>query len=144
MTTIQAQSGPSQHMKRNEDLSARDLAALQGAWIQVAHEADGITNPPDEHGSPGGITTIHGHHFAVHSVEGELLLEGRFTLDASVNPKAVTWIDAIGADAGKRLPASYVLEGDRFVFIAGDEGTPRPVIFRTVPGQTMHSFVRKR
>ncbi|WP_217638751.1 hypothetical protein [Frateuria terrea] len=38
------------------------------------------------------------------------------------SPGAITWIDAIGPDAGKRLPASYRLEGDRFVFIAADEG----------------------
>jgi uncharacterized protein (TIGR03067 family) len=124
--------------------SERDFAALQGKWEQVAHEADGIIGPPDEHGAPGAITTFKGNHFAVHTVEGALLLEGIFVLDASLDPKAVTWVDAIGDDAGKHLPASYVLEGDHFQFIAGDEGAPRPVVFRTAPGQTMRTFVRKR
>lgn len=27
--------------------------------------------------------------------------------------------------------------------IAGNEGTPRPTVFHTVPGQTMRSFVRR-
>jgi UDP-N-acetylmuramoyl-L-alanine---L-glutamate ligase len=120
-----------------------DLAALQGAWEQVAHEADGIVNPPDDLGAPGAITTFTGHHFAVRTPDGELLLEGSFTLDASLTPKAITWIDAIGPDAGKSLPASYVLEGDYFQFIAGDEGAPRPVVFRTSSGQTMRAFVRR-
>jgi uncharacterized protein (TIGR03067 family) len=135
-----------QHGKSGSDLngSERDLAQLQGEWVQVAHEADGVIDAPDDHGSNGAVTTISGRHFAVHSLAGELLLEGNFTIDASLTPKAITWVDAMGEDAGKHLPASYVLEGDRFVFIAGDEGKPRPVVFRTTPGLTMREFVRKR
>jgi uncharacterized protein (TIGR03067 family) len=131
-------------MKRDDDLSARDLAALQGKWEQVAHEADGIVNPPDEYAAPGTITTFSGQHFAVRTHDGELLLRGSFTLDASVAPKAITWTDAIGVDAGKQLPASYVLDGDHFMFIAGDEGCPRPTAFQTVPGQTMRTFIRRK
>jgi uncharacterized protein (TIGR03067 family) len=131
-------------MKRDDDRSAHDLAALQGRWEQVAHEADGIVNPPDEYAGPGTITTFSGEHFAVHTHEGDLLLKGSFTLDASVTPKAITWIDAIGADAGKQLPASYVLDGDHFVFIAADEGCPRPTVFQTAPGLTMRTFIRSK
>lgn len=131
-------------MQRDNDSSARDLTALQGAWEQVAHEADGIINPPDEYGAPGAITTFSGQHFAVHTIEGELLLEGSFSLDATLSPKAITWTDAIGADAGKQLPASYMLDGDHFVFIAADEGCPQPTQFRTEPGLTMRTFVRRK
>lgn len=122
-----------------------DLQALQGTWRQIAFEENGIVDPPDSHGAPGGaLTTIDGHHFSVRTQGDELLLEGMFELDASVTPKAITWIDAMGTDKGKRLPASYELEGDRFVFIAADEGAPRPTAFRTVPGLTMRRFVRCR
>ena len=110
--------------------------------MQVAFEENGFCGP-DEHGGTGAVTTIDGSRFIVRGVQGELLLEGAFTLDASVEPKAITWVDAMGADAGKRLPASYVLSGDRFTFIAADEGDPRPTVFRTGRGQTMRSFVRK-
>ena len=124
------------------DPTARDLAALQGRWEQVAFEENGMADAPDSFGAPGALTTIQGDHFAVHTRAGELLLKGRFLLDAAATPRAITWIDAIGADAGKHLPASYRLDGDRFVFIAADEGMPRPVEFRTVPGLTMRTFVR--
>lgn len=126
------------------DESENDLAALQGDWEQVAHEADGEINPPDEHGAPGALTTFSGRHFAVRTVQGELLLEGTFTLNASIRPKAIDWVDSMGADKGKLLPASYQLEGDRFVFIAGDEGCARPTTFRTTLGQTMRTFERRR
>ncbi len=63
-----------------------------------------------------------------------------FTLDASTDPKSINWIDSMGDDAGKTLPAIYMLEGDRFVFVAGNEGEPRPTVFETVPGQTLRAF----
>lgn len=122
----------------------RDLEALQGSWEQVGLEVDGVSNPPDEHGAPGALTTFSNHQFSVHTVDGDLLLEGAFTLDASTMPRSITWIDSIGADKGKQLPASYELNGDHFVFIAGDEGASRPTVFYTGPGQTMRTFVRTR
>ncbi|MCX7512687.1 TIGR03067 domain-containing protein [Frateuria sp. STR12] len=122
--------------------NARDLDALQGTWEQIAFEENGIVDAPDSSGAPGALTTIRGDRFAVHTRAGELLLKGRFLLDAATMPRSITWIDAIGPDAGRQLPASYRLDGDRFVFIAADEGMPRPVEFRTVPGLTMRAFVR--
>ncbi|WP_339466111.1 TIGR03067 domain-containing protein [Pseudomonas lurida] len=124
-------------------ISDPDIQALQGAWEQVALEDSGVLNPPDAHSVPGALTTITGDRFEVKTVSGEVLLAGRFFLDSSTVPKRITWIDAIGDDAGKHLPASYRLEGDEFVFIAADESMPRPIAFSTGPGQTMRTFVRR-
>lgn len=122
-----------------------DYEALQGAWEQVALEVDGVQNPDDDaHTAPGAVTLITGNRFEVRTVDGKVLLAGQFSLDSDTHPKSITWIDAIGEDAGKQLPASYRLEKDEFVFIAADEGMPRPSIFSTGPGQTMRSFVRRR
>lgn len=121
----------------------RHLSALQGDWEQVGLEADGIVDPPDEHGAPGALTLIRGNHFSVRTPAGDVLLEGSFELDATTDPKSITWIDSIGADAGKHLPAIYTLANDRFVFIAADEGMPRPGQFHTMLGQTMRSFIRR-
>ncbi|MFW0755256.1 TIGR03067 domain-containing protein [Pseudomonas sp. H11T01] len=121
-----------------------DRQALQGSWEQIDLEDSGVSNPPDEHGAPGALTTIEGNQFRVVTPDGTLLLAGSFTLDASTTPKSITWIDSMGADQGKQLPASYQLEGDHFVFIAGDEGCDRPKEFRTQKGETMRTFIRKR
>jgi uncharacterized protein (TIGR03067 family) len=126
---------------RTLDASDHDL---QGRWQQVGFEKDGLPDPPDEHGGIGVVTTFEGQRFSVHAVGGECLLEGTFTLDASVKPKAITWLDAVGPDAGKPLPASYELNGDRFVFIAAAQGSPRPTAFHAAPGQVMRAFVRIR
>ncbi|MBN2993678.1 TIGR03067 domain-containing protein [Pseudomonas cedrina subsp. fulgida] len=120
-----------------------DLQALQGAWEQTSLEDSGVLNPIDAHTAPGAIMTITGDRFEVKTVAGEVLLAGRFYLDSSTVPKRITWVDAMGDDAGKHLPASYRLDGDEFVFIAADEGMPRPLAFSTGPGQTMRTFVRR-
>jgi uncharacterized protein (TIGR03067 family) len=124
-------------------ISDPDFQALQGAWEQTSLEDSGVLNPVDAHSAPGAITTIYGDRFEVKTVSGEVLLAGRFFLDSATIPKSITWIDSIGDDTGKRLPASYRLEGDEFVFIAADESMPRPVSFSTGPGQTMRTFVRR-
>lgn len=124
-------------------ISDPDFLALQGAWEQTSLEDNGVLNPPDAHTAPGAITTITGEHFEVKTVSGEVLLAGRFSLDSTTVPKSITWVDSIGEDAGKQLPASYRLDGDEFVFIAADESMPRPLSFSTGPGQTMRTFVRR-
>jgi uncharacterized protein (TIGR03067 family) len=119
------------------------LAALQGSWEQIGFEADGASDTADEFGAAHSITTFTDSHFSVRTADGALLLEGRFELDASCIPKTVNWIDTMGPDQGKVLPAIYTLEGSHFVFIAADEGAPRPCVFRTSAGQTMRTFVRR-
>ena len=65
-----------------------DLEALQGSWEQVAFEENGVAGPPDDY-SDMSLTTFHQNRFAVWSAKGVMLLEGRFELDASTDPKTV-------------------------------------------------------
>lgn len=121
-----------------------DFQTLQGTWKQIRFEENGVIEPHDVHGGSGAITTIDGDTFSVHTPAGDLLLAGRFVLDPSKTPKSVTWIDSMGDDAGKPLPASYELNDDSFVFIAADEGMPQPMAFVTSPGLTLRGFIRHR
>lgn len=124
-------------------ISDPDYQTLQGTWEQTALEDSGVLNPVDAHSAPGALTTIKDDRFEVTTISGDVLLAGRFLLDSSTTPKSITWVDSMGDDAGKLLPASYRLEGDEFVFIAADEGMPRPSAFSTGPGETMRTFVRR-
>jgi uncharacterized protein (TIGR03067 family) len=124
--------------------SQHDLEALQGQWKQVSLEIDGVANPPDDLSPPDGVAAFSDNRFMVHAADGKLLLEGTFILDAATSPKQVDWVDAIGPDAGRPLPAIYLLEDDHFVFVAANAGAPRPMEFRAGPGQTMRTFVRRR
>lgn len=123
--------------------SKADLNLLQGSWSQTYLEADGVPNPPDdEHTAPDATCTFEGSSFRVVTVQGAVLLGGSFELDATTRPKSITWVDAIGADAGKQLPAIYRLSERTFAFVAADEGQPRPTTFSTTAGLTMREFHR--
>jgi uncharacterized protein (TIGR03067 family) len=122
----------------------KDLALLQGAWEQVAVEADGIANPSDEYSASGTLTVFDGNEFSVVSGEGSVLLKGKFRLDATTIPRQATWVDEMGPDAGKQLPGIYNLSGDVFVFVAaGGDAVSKPTDFRTETGQTLRRFVRR-
>ena len=126
------------------DATRRDLAVLQGDWEQTYLEADGLPNPAnDEHTAPGAICRFEGNTFLVEIPGDRTLLRGTFTIDATTSPKSITWVDAIGPDAGKHLPAIYELGENTFRFVAADEGAPRPSEFRTRPGLTLREFRRR-
>lgn len=123
--------------------SVTDIRRLQGVWTQTRLVADGVPEPPDdEHTAPGAVCIFEGDAFRVVKPDGAVLLKGVFTLDASISPKAIDWIDSIGEDAGKILPAIYELTDNTFRFIVADEGQPRPRRFKSVSGLTMREFIR--
>jgi len=117
-----------------------DLDALQGIWEQITFEVDGERLVYD---APGVLTSFTGTRFAVHSAEGALLLSGDFRLNPLTDPKSIDWIDDMGPDAGKVLPAIYKLEDDRFIFVAADEGQQRPGTILPGPGLSLRCFVRR-
>ena len=119
-----------------------DLDLLQGTWRQVAFEENGQVDPPDSHGADGAITTISGTTFHVGIPGDRTLLEGVFMLHEKTDPNAIDWIDSIGEDAGKILPAIYTLSPDQFLFAAADADMARPQDFAGGPGITIRTFVR--
>lgn len=119
-----------------------DLERLQGRWSQTGFEENGIIDPPDTHGAPGAVLTIRGLTFHVGLSGGETLLEGRFVWGGAASPGAIDWIDSIGEDAGKTIPAIYELAGDRFRFAAADPGLQRPTGFDGGYGITIRAFFR--
>lgn len=98
--------------------------------------------PERSRSAPVARMSLSGRHFAVRARAGTLLLEGVSELEASSVPSATTSMDSVGSDKDKRLPAIHPLNGDSFIFIAGDQGDPRPAAFHTAPGQTMRTLRR--
>lgn len=119
-----------------------DLQLLQGHWRQVAFQDNGLVDAPDAHGAPDAVTTISGQSFHV-AVPGEApLIDGRFQLDETLHPRCIDWIDSIGEDAGKRIPAIYELGENSFRFAAADPGMARPKDFSGGQGITIRTFTR--
>ncbi len=119
-----------------------DLDRLQGEWVQVSFEENALVDPPHSHGADGAVMTVTGQSFHVTIPEGETLVEGHFTLDEAAHPKRIDWIDSIGQDAGKTLPAIYELADDHFRFAAADAEMERPRTFDGGQGITIRGFVR--
>lgn len=119
-----------------------DIEQLQGRWSQVTFQENGIVDAPDSHGAPEAVMTVAGQRFHVGIPGQATLVEGSFAMDASHDPKWIDWMDAIGDDAGKTIPAIYQLDGDHFRFAAADPGMPRPGDFNGGQGITIRSFAR--
>ena len=115
---------------------AEEMKKLQGVWKQIAYERDGVTEPPDEQGWEP-TTIFLGDTFVVTLADGSTPIKGTYELDPTKDPKTVDWLDTIGENAGKMLPAIYSLENDRFIFCAAYSGLSRPTEFRTRPGQVL-------
>ena len=119
-----------------------DFEKLQGQWRQIKFEENGLIDPPDSHGADGAILTVSGNSFHVAVPGGETLIEGSFVLHESASPPRIDWIDSIGDDAGKILPAVYRLSSDGFEFAAADPDMDRPEEFTGGDGITVRAFVR--
>src|SRR4051812_44446538 len=111
-------------MGLKSDAVVEEMKKLQGVWKQIAYERDGVTNPPDEQGFEP-TTTFEGDTFVVTLADGLTPIKGTYKLDPTTSPKTVDWMDSVGDDAGKTLPAIYSLEGDRFTFCAAYAGQSR-------------------
>jgi uncharacterized protein (TIGR03067 family) len=122
--------------KSRSDAVAREMEKFQGTWRQIAHERDGVPDPPDERGWEPRVTFA-GDTFVVTLADRTTAIKGTFRLDPTQEPKAVDWTDTFGPDAGKTFLAIYSLEGDRLVFCAAAEGHERPTEFRAGPGQDL-------
>ncbi|HET6725182.1 MAG TPA: TIGR03067 domain-containing protein [Gammaproteobacteria bacterium] len=127
---------------KDSDAIEIEMAKLQGTWIQVASETDGVKNAPDEFGSEPRVT-FDGSEYIVRRADGSVVIKGRYRVDPTQTPKAIDWTDTLGDDAGKTLPAIYYLEENKLVFCAADEGAPRPTAFRTAVGQVLRIHQRE-
>ena len=78
--------------------------------------------------------------FHVAVLDGDTLIEGRFKIEGSKEPKWIDWIDSIGEDAGKVIPAIYTLSQDIFESAAADPDMKRQVDFCGGKGITIRGM----
>src|SRR6266542_3394396 len=84
--------------------------------------------------SPSRFFSRPGFFPVVTLADGSTPIRGTYRLDPTKSPKTVDWLDSVGEDAGKTIPAIYSLNGDRFTFCAAYTGQERPTQFRTKLG----------
>ncbi len=119
-----------------------DLELLQGRWIQIKCNSDGVDNPVDEFKHNPELEIID-NTFSVFASRGELVIAGVFTINPLANPKTIDWTDTVGADKEKTFPSIYTLSQNALVFCAANEGMERPGSYEPGYGYTIRYFERK-
>jgi uncharacterized protein (TIGR03067 family) len=118
-------------------LEAEDL---QGKWVLEHWEAGGDDWPVDDQQREG--IRFYGNSYSMYVVvDGNLReIRGMFMLD-SIRPGRFMEIHPSGL-AG--LTCLYEIQGDTLRLVSAALGAPRPVDFKTEPGQQHLSYVFKR
>lgn len=119
-----------------------DLKLLQGRWIQIKCNSDGVDNPLDEFKHNPELE-ISENTFSVFASSGELIIAGVFTINALANPKTIDWTDMVGADKGKTFPSIYTLSENKLAFCAANDDMERPGTYEPGYGYTIRYFERK-
>ncbi len=76
----------------------------------------------------------------------KVMMKARFTLDASVAPRAIDYVNLEGTNVGKTQLGIYELAGDALQIVMATPGKPRPKDFSTSKGdgRTLTAFTRAR
>jgi uncharacterized protein (TIGR03067 family) len=126
---------------QDNEATKPDQAKLQGTWTMVSGERDGQAFPSEYLTNStrvvkGGETTV--------TVQGQLFMKAKFSLDPSKNPKTIDYAINGGPYAGLTMFGIYELDGDRVKFCLATPGSKRPAGFATKPddGQTMTVWKR--
>ena len=107
-----------------QEVDQDDLQTLQGEWTVAAAEQRG--RPFDV--IVGGVLTIAGDRFALHTATGNELA-GRISLGAAQSPRHLDFVH----DDGLLWEAIYVAAPDffRLNYVEASPETPRPTMFVT-------------
>ena len=125
----------------NEEAN-QDHAKLQGAWTMVFGERDGQAFPSEY--LTNSERVVKGDETKV-TVQGQLFMKAKFSLDPSKNPKTIDYAINDGPYAGQKMFGIYELDGDELKFCLSTPGKERPTGFGTKPddGQTMTIWKRE-
>ena len=122
--------------------SAEHRRALQGKWLMIRYEKDGVVSKSPLHSLPRDLLTISGNSFQIALPGRSPSDEGTFVLDADTIPRAITWVTLVGEKAGSPLRGIYDLLGDRLTLVTADPFQPQPTEFRGREGYTLRCFIR--
>jgi RNA polymerase sigma factor (sigma-70 family) len=133
---------PAQAPGKPADPAADDRAKLQGTWVAVSGEREGVRFDGEK--DRGGSTiTIKGDQviFEPSREKGPITFE----LDPTRDPKLMTMTAQEGPDKGRGIPWIYEVEGDRLKLCWDTkDGKKVPKEFASPPGSGLMLLVLKR
>jgi uncharacterized protein (TIGR03067 family) len=119
----------------------KDLAKMQGEWSMVSGSADG-QSMPDE--MLKEMKRVCKGNEATTTMNGEIYLKAKFTIDPSKSPKTIDYQMLEGPTKGKKQLGIYEIEGDTFKACFSKPGAERPTEFSGKPGEGRTFSVWKR
>jgi uncharacterized protein (TIGR03067 family) len=119
-----------------------DTKALKGNWQAVSIKAGGDDAPPDE---VRKFTFSFTETTYTNTIDGQVVEEGGYTIDASTTPKTIDLDIKKGPDDGKKQLGVYRLDGDRLTIVAAQAGsTERPKSLKPKDAADAMTFVLDR
>lgn len=113
-----------------------DARNIEGTWLPVKAELAGQPMTDASLKSIRYLKLARGKY----EVQAESLDKGDYTINPAAKPKVIDITGVEGANAGKKIPAIYQLDGDRLTICYGLGGTQRPTEFKTEEG-TMNFLI---
>lgn len=109
-----------------EDAAAEDLKRMQGDWVVVSMEVDGMKVPDDD--AMALFRSVKGDRYTV-SRYRKVVGKGTIKLDAAKKPRTIHALPAGVTDKAKSLLGIYEFEGDKLKLCFSAPGMARPAEF---------------
>jgi uncharacterized protein (TIGR03067 family) len=126
-----------------DDEPKRNVAeALKGSWSAVSFKEGGRSAPDDL--IKKLKRSFDGKNYT-NTVDGQVIEEGGYTIDATKTPKTIDFDIRRGAGQGKKQLAIFQIEGDKLTLIVAESGsTDRPKSMNPEKTEPVVEVVLKR
>jgi uncharacterized protein (TIGR03067 family) len=114
-----------------ENAAAEDLKRMQGDWVVVSMEVDGMKVPDDD--AMAFFRTVKSDQYTV-SRYRKVTGKGTIVLDAAQKPRAIDTLPAGAAGKAKSILGIYEFEGKKLKLCFAPPGMARPTEFRSKEG----------
>ncbi len=126
-----------------EDAAAEDLKRMQGDWVVVSMEVDGLKVPDDD--AMALFRSVKGDRYTV-SRYRRLAGKGTIKLDATKKPRTIDALPAGVTDKAKAVLGIYEFDGDKLKLCFARPGMARPTEFsaKEDSGNTLTVWQREK
>jgi uncharacterized protein (TIGR03067 family) len=123
--------------------AAEDLKRMQGEWVVVSMEVDGMKVPDDD--AMALFRSVKGDSYTV-SRYRRIRGKGTIRLDATKKPRAIDALPAGATDKAQSLLGIYEFEGNKLKLCFARPGMARPTEFRSKEdsGHTLTIWQREK
>jgi uncharacterized protein (TIGR03067 family) len=111
-----------------EEDAEKDLKKMQGDWVVVSMEVDGMRIPDDD--AQALFRTVKEDKYTVFRYR-KLAGKGTIKLDATKKPRAIDALPDGAAGKGKPILGIYEFDGEKLKLCFAPPGMPRPTEFQS-------------